>query len=102
MIKRNLIKKVAKATGRKAEDVRPVVQKTLDYIAEALAEGKSLEIRNFGIFKIKVCQERKGRNPKKPEDEVVIPKHPVVDFRAGKALKNRVNKLNIAKLKKAK
>ena len=102
MIKHELINKVAKATGHKTDDVRPVVQKTLDYIADALAGGETIEIRDFGIFKIKVRQERKGRNPNKPKNEVIIPKRPVVSFRAGKALKDRINKLDIAKLKKVK
>ena len=102
MIKRELVNKVAKETRHKQDDVRPVVQKTLDYIADALAEGETIEIRDFGIFKIKVRQERKGRNPKKPKDEVIIPKRAVADFRAGKALKDRINKLDVVKLKKAK
>jgi nucleoid DNA-binding protein len=102
MIKRELISKVAKETKHKTDDIRPFVLKTLDYIADALADGKTVELRDFGIFKIKVRQERKGRNPNKPKDEVVIPKRAVVAFRAGKALKEKINKLDIAKLKKVK
>mmetsp|Transcript_19436 Transcript_19436/g.9036 ORF Transcript_19436/g.9036 Transcript_19436/m.9036 type:complete len:103 (-) Transcript_19436:134-442(-) len=102
MIKRELISKVAKVTRHKPDDIRPFIQKTLDCIADAVADGETIKIRDFGIFKIKVRQERKGRNPKKPEDEVIILKRAVVDFRAGKALKDRINKLDIAKLKKVK
>ncbi len=102
MIKRELISKVAKATKIKGDDVRPTVQKTLDYISDALVDGKTVELRDFGIFKIKVRQERKGRNPRKPKDEVIIPKRAVVSFRAGKALKDRINKLDITRFKKAK
>ena len=98
MIKRELINRVAKATRHKVDDVRPVVQKTLDYIADALAEGETIEIRDFGVFKPKVRKKRIGRYPKEPKNDIVIPEHVAVNFRAGKALKDRVNKLDTAKL----
>ena len=57
------------------------------------------ELRNFGVFEIKVRKERKGRNPNKPQDVVKIPERAVVKFRAGKELKEAVEKLDTAKIK---
>ncbi len=73
MTKRDLVGKIADVTQLHQEEVMTVVQKTLDYIAEELADGRCVELRNFGVFEIVVRRERKGRNPKKPANEVVIP-----------------------------
>ena len=94
MTKRDLVVKIAKETGFIQNDVAVVVQKTLDSIAADLIEGNTIELRNFGVFEIKVRKSRKGRNPNKPENEVVIPKRAVVKFRAGKELKEAVEKLD--------
>ena len=69
------------------------------YITEELIAGRNIELRNFGVFEIKVRKERKGRNPNKPQDVVRIPERAVVKFRAGKELKEAVEKLNTAKIK---
>ena len=94
MTKRDIVVGIAEETGFKQTKVSVVVQKTLDYIADELAKGKNIELRNFGVFECKVRKSRKGRNPNKPEDEVVIPERVVVKFRAGKELKERVEQLN--------
>ncbi len=94
MTKRDLVVKIAKETGFIQNDVAVVVQKTLDHIAADLIEGNTIELRNFGVFEIKVRKSRKGRNPNQPKHEVVIPERAVVKFRAGKELKEAVEKLN--------
>lgn len=94
MTKRDLVVKIARETGYPQSYVTEVVQKTLDYIAEDLISGNTIELRNFGIFEIKVRKSRKGRNPNRPENEVIIPERTVVKFRAGKDLKEAVEKLD--------
>ena len=96
MTKRDLVVKISKETGMIQSDVAEIVQKTLDSIAEDLIAGNTIELRNFGVFEIKVRKSRKGRNPNKPTNEVVIPERAVVKFRAGKELKDAVEKLNPA------
>ena len=86
MTKRDLVVKIARETGFIQNDVAEVVQKTLDYIAEDLIAGNTIELRNFGVFEIKVRKSRKGRNPNQPKNEVIIPERAVVKFRAGKEL----------------
>lgn len=99
MTKRDLVVKIAKETGYIQNDVAEVVQKTLDYIAQDLIEGNTIELRNFGVFEIKVRKSRKGRNPNQPKHEVVIPERAVVKFRAGKELKEAVEKLEPGRFK---
>jgi len=98
MTKRDLVVRIADEADLTQNQVATVVQKTLDYIANELACAKTIELRNFGVFEVKVRKERKGRNPNKPKDEVIIPERAVVKFRPGKELKERVDKLNPSKI----
>ena len=100
MTKRDIVVRIAKETGIIQTDVAKVVQKTLDYIADELADGKTIELRNFGVFECKVRKSRKGRNPNKPANEVIIPERVVVKFRAGKELKDRVEQIKPSEIKK--
>ena len=100
MTKRDLVVRIAKEERLQQMDVTSVVQKTLDYIADELAAGRTIELRNFGVFECKVRKSRKGRNPNKPQNEVIIPERVVVKFRAGKELKDRVEKIKPKSMKK--
>ena len=99
MTKRDLVVKIAREINLNQSEVAETVQKTLDYIAEELIAGRTIELRNFGVFEIKVRKSRKGRNPIQPENEVTSPERAVVKFRAGKDLKEAVEKLNTASFK---
>ena len=89
MTKKDIIVKVADDTGMKQIDVKKVVQKTLDYIIASLARGETVELRNFGIFKVKSRKGRIGRNPRTGET-VSIPDKKVVSFKVGLVMKERV------------
>ena len=67
LTKRDLVTRISNETGAVQQQVLDVVQKTLDYIAEALARGDKVELRNFGVFEVKVRKARIGRNPNSPE-----------------------------------
>ena len=67
--------------------VSDVISETLDAIRDSLASGKTVELRNFGVFKIETRNQRIGRNPKNPGVDIQIPERSVVKFRAGKELK---------------
>jgi nucleoid DNA-binding protein len=73
--------------------VLEVIQKTLDYISEALAQGHKVELRNFGVFEVKVRKARVGRNPNAPETDVPIPERSVVKFKPGKTMRAEVVKV---------
>ena len=67
--------------------VSDVISETLDAIRDSLASGQTVELRNFGVFKIETRKQRVGRNPKNPRVDIQIPERSVVKFRAGKELK---------------
>ena len=75
------------------QQVLDVVQKTLDYIAEAVSKGDKVELRNFGVFEVKVRKARIGRNPNAPATDVPIPQRAVVKFKPGKEMRAEVLKL---------
>jgi len=93
LTKRDLVIRISGETGLTQEQVFDVVQKTLDCIAEALAKGDKVELRNFGVFEIKLRKARVGRNPHKPETDVAIPARAMVKFKAGKEMRIEVLKL---------
>ncbi len=90
MTKRNLVVRISLETGLIQQDVYAVIQKTLDYIVEALARGESIEFRNFGVFEVRQRKQRIGRNPNKPTDVVTIPERKVVKFKPGKIMKQLI------------
>jgi len=90
MTKRDLVVRISKETGMIQQDVFAVIQKSLDYISETLAEGGHIEFRDFGVFDVCLRKERVGRNPNEPEKPVIIPAHKVVRFRPGKKMKEQI------------
>ena len=74
-------------------EVFAIVQKLLEHISKAVAENKKIELRNFGVFEVKIRKARVGRNPNKPEVDVPIPQRAVVKFKAGKEMRLAVLKL---------
>jgi nucleoid DNA-binding protein len=93
LTKRDLVIRISNETGLIQQQVLDVVQKTLDYIAEALAKGDKVELRNFGVFEVKVRRARIGRNPNAPETDVPIPERSVVKFKPGKEMRAEVIKI---------
>ncbi len=95
LTKRDLVIRISGENGLSQQHVFEVVQKTLDYIAEALASGDKVELRNFGVFEVKIRKARVGRNPNKPETDVPIPARAMVKFKAGKEMRAEVLKLSV-------
>jgi len=93
LTKRDLVIRISEETGLIQQQVLDVVQKTLDYIAEALAKGEKVELRNFGVFEVKVRKARIGRNPNAPATDVPIPERSVVKFKPGKEMRAEVLKI---------
>ena len=89
MTKKDIILRVADDTNLKQIDVKKVVQKTFDFIVEALSRGEKIELRNFGVFKIKQRKSRTGRNPRTGQ-VVPVPPRKVVVFKPGLEMKQKV------------
>ena len=94
LTKRDLVIRISSETGLIQQQVLEVLQRTLDYIAEALAKGDKVELRNFGVFEVKVRKARIGRNPNAPETDVPIPERAVVKFKPGKEMRADVLRLS--------
>ena len=95
LTKRDIVLDVHDKMDCSQKEVREAVQLTLDAITKALSEGRSVELRNFGVFKLQVRKSRVGRNPNKPETNVLIPECAVVKFKAGKELKATLANMNV-------
>ena len=93
MTKRDLVVRISNETKLTQQDVMLVVQKTLDHISEAVSSGNTVELRNFGVFEVKVRKARIGRNPNSPQTDVKIPPRVIVKFKAGKEMREGVQKL---------
>ncbi len=94
LTKRDLVGRISNDTKLGQQVVLSVIQKTLDHISEALAKGDKVELRNFGVFEVKVRKARIGRNPNAPETDVPIPQRSVVKFKPGKEMRAEVIKLS--------
>lgn len=91
MTKKDIIMKISDDTGLKQIDVKEVVQRTFEIIIDGLTKGEKIELRNFGIFKVKTRKGRMGRNPRTGEG-VSIPDKKVVSFKPGMKMKLDVEK----------
>jgi nucleoid DNA-binding protein len=96
LTKREIVLQIYEKTGFPQKEVQTTVQMTLDIIMNALAVGRNVELRNFGVLEVQVRKQRVGRNPNKPETEVIIPQRAVVKFKSGKILKAKLKKLDLA------
>jgi nucleoid DNA-binding protein len=90
MTKRDLVVRISNETGLVQQDVMAVLQKSLDYITESLANGETVEFRNFGVFEVRIRKQRIGRNPGRPTEVVTIPERKVVKFKPGKIMRRQV------------
>ena len=91
MIRSELIQKIAEENPHLYQrDVERIVNVVFDRIAEALAQGRRVELRGFGAFSVKRRDGRTGRNPRTGEAIEVDEKH-VPFFKTGKLLRDRLN-----------
>lgn len=89
MTKKDIVLKVSDQVNVRQVVVKRIVQRTFDSIVEALIRGEKVELRNFGVFKIKERRSRTGRNPRTGE-VVPVPPRKVVVFKPGLEMKHKV------------
>lgn len=92
MNKAELVGKIAEETGFKKKDAEAALDAVLNSIEEALVNGESVRLIGFGTFETRSRKARKGRNPQKPDTIIDIPASKAPVFKAGKSLKDAVNK----------
>ena len=96
MTKSELIAELAASNPHlRGADVELIVATVFDQITGALSRGERVELRGFGAFTVKRRNARTGRNPRTgeavPVDEKAVP-----FFKAGKELRDRVNRTKVA------
>jgi len=87
--KKDIVLRIADETGIKQIDVKKIVQKTFDSIVDSLAKGEKVELRNFGVLKVKERRARTGRNPRTGQ-VVPVPPRKVAVFKPGLEMKQKV------------
>lgn len=91
MNKTELIAAVAEAAGVSKKAAGAVIEATFDNIAKTIAAGDKVQLIGFGTFEVRERAAREGKNPRTGET-VKIAACKVPAFKAGKALKDTVNK----------
>ena len=92
MNKAELVNAVAQKTGSTKKDAENAINAFLTTVQTALVKGEKVQLIGFGTFETKKRKAREGRNPRKPGETIKIPASKAPTFKAGKALKDAVNK----------
>jgi len=91
MNKTQLIAAVAETASISKKDAEVAVTAVIDSIIKSLSEGEKVQIAGFGTFEVRERGERIGRDPR-TSAEITIPASKAPAFKAGRALKESVNK----------
>jgi len=91
MNKSDLVAAMAAKTGDTKKGAEELLNAFVDVVTEALVKGDKVQLVGFGSFEVRKRAARKGRNPQTKE-EIKIPASKAPVFKAGKALKDLVNK----------
>lgn len=93
MTKSDLIATIARRpdlAGLVQKDAQAAVDCILEAMTSRLADGRRIEIRDFGAFSITIRPARSGRNPRTGES-VQVPEKRAVHFKAGRLMKEVVD-----------
>jgi DNA-binding protein HU-beta len=90
MTKADIVDRVAAGTGLTKLETEAIIEGFFKTVIEALKEGKGIEIRGFGSYRVKKKNSRQARNPKTGE-QVYVPAHFVPTFKFSKDFKELVN-----------
>ncbi len=91
MNKSDLIAAMAAKTGETKKCAEASLDAFVSAVTESLKKGEKVQLVGFGSFEVRKRAARKGRNPQTKE-EIKIPASKAPVFKAGKALKEVVNK----------
>ena len=91
MNKAELITSMAEKCGLTKKDTEKALKAFMDTVKETLAEEEKVQLVGFGTFEVRQRAARVGRNPRTRE-EIQIPASKAPVFKAGKDLKESVNK----------
>lgn len=92
MNKSELVAKIAEKSGLSKADSTRALDSLLESVQEALVKGEKVQLVGFGTFETRERKAREGRNPRDPQEKIKIPASTAPVFKAGKTLKEAVNK----------
>lgn len=92
MNKADLIAAVSEKTGFTKKDTELSVNAFIEVVEEALVKEEKVQLIGFGTFETRNRKARQGRNPRKTGEVIKIAASKAPVFKAGKALKDAVNK----------
>lgn len=92
MNKAELIASMAEKSNLTKKDTEAALNAFMKSVEESLASGEKVQLVGFGTFEVRERKEREGRNPRNPEEVIKIAASKAPVFKAGKALKEVVNK----------
>ena len=92
MNKSELITSMSEKSNLTKKDAESALNAFMETIEEALASGEKVQLVGFGTFEVRERKAREGRNPRNPEEIIQIPASLAPVFKAGKTLKETVNK----------
>ena len=90
--KKEIIEIVSQQTKLNKNLTKAIVETVFEVFIEILAKEHRIEIRNFGVFKVKRTPARIGRNPVTKES-ADVPARNIIQFKAGKYMRERVGQV---------
>lgn len=92
MNKAELVASMAEKSGLTKKDAELALNAFMKSVEEELTKNGKVQLVGFGTFDVRERKERTGRNPRDPKETINIPASKAPVFKAGKALKETVNK----------
>ena len=92
MNKTELVTRMAEKTGLTKKDAEALLGAFTSTVEEALVEGDKVQLVGFGTFEVRERAARKGTNARNPQEEIDILASKAPAFKAGKSLKEVINK----------
>lgn len=90
LTKRDIVVAVSNETEVTQADVCRIIERALDLIVRSLSEGRPVELRNFGVFEVRVSKERTRRDPNDPDQSLTSPPRATVRFKCGKVMREQL------------
>ena len=98
----DMIRAIWTKTGYPYDQIEQIINTAFEEIQDALVDGKFVEFREFLTAYVHVAKARIGRNPFKPDSEIVIPPRPKLKVRLSKPLRKRLDAVDLVKFDRRK
>ena len=92
MNKAELITSMAEKSKLTKKDAETALKAFIESVEEALENGDKVQLVGFGTFQTKETAARQGSHPRDPQQVINIPASKAPVFKAGKVLKEAINK----------